>query len=356
MRVGRGKRLTKAAIAGGLSLAIAGCGGGSESDAASLAPPQSSPVVLADLLAYDPVLQAVRIDEAVVQCMGEQGFEYYPTAPPEVGADPLAALEAEMGPAAFAEQFGLGISTTAFLQSTVGPDLVGLAGVDTALTGQPEANRNDVFLDALTPQEQDAYAVALFGPDDGPLDNAGATDRNQEPQGCLAQARAFETSTALYDDFVETFAQDLAEIDALIAADPRIVEAQLAAASCVNEKGVVFSSLDEAYEEITTELQSLSGEAVGMPEGITEPELAVLAAENPDGIWGSFTVQLNNQQRSHLASLQAREQTLAVALLECNAGAAGAADLYQSVRADYEARFVTDEAGRLSEFKAAYAD
>ena len=103
----------------------------------------------------------VEAEEAIAACMRAEGFNYIAwvddTALTNVPVDPSIDSESRE----FAERYGFGISTQAYSQEDVGPDLVGHSGNGSGVVFSE--NPNEQIVNALDEAESFAYNKAYWG-------------------------------------------------------------------------------------------------------------------------------------------------------------------------------------------------
>ena len=314
--------------------------------------------------------------EKITTCMRELGWEYVPmdgAGDIFFGGDPFEADGLEYGSAEWVAKYGLGITTQAFGQGQVGPDLVGyddsqMAEFDEAMADQPDPNAE--YVNSLSEAEQEAYFTDLYG--DQPEFDDTLTEEEQEafwndwePTGC--QSVAYDTGFGGPEQaFYEAFGDELDEMYERVSADPRIVAQQSELADCLAESGHSISADEDPwqqfYEMFESDMESLyesSGAfqdpSEGLdPESMSEEEInEILDAMSPTG------PELGAEQLATLAELQQRELDLAADLLECEPGfftGAGQDEIFFEVLAEYEQEFLDQNAAALSEFENSGAE
>ena len=136
-------------------------------------------------------------EETIAVCMRELGWEYIPVDQSQFTGDfnDAGPDGLEYGSAEWVAKYGLGITTQAFSQSEVGPDLVGFDDSDFVDSDEGFVDPNQDYVATLGPAEQDAYFADLHG--EQPEFDETLTEEEQiarfsdfEPTGC--QAEAFE--------------------------------------------------------------------------------------------------------------------------------------------------------------------
>ena len=298
--------------------------------------------------------QQRRAEQAIAECMAEQGFTYIPRDPAEFmsfGGPPDE--EFEPGSDAWIAKYGFGISTQRFPQSAVG-DLVGHP--DDQFFGPPTeiVDPNQEYLEGLSDGEREAYQEALFGlpPDFGP--EGPAEDFVFEPSGC--QFQAFEDASGAPDnarEFYEAFGDELESMWQRIEADSRVVAFNDDIGSCVAEEGLQWTGFNDVYEQFEPRLNDLdrnSGlfrdpfEDAGLnPEEMSQEQIRDFVIESQ---------RLDASQLAILAEIQADEIALAQAVIACGGGPVAEQKLMNEVRVEYEQAFLDANADELAEYGA----
>lgn len=308
--------------------------------------------------------QQRQVNERVTECMAAEGFEWLPDAGPvqdftDVGSDGL-----EYGSDEWTAKWGFGMSTQAFPQASVGPDLLGMDESAMGMEEEDYVDPNAEYLDSLSEAERQAYSEALYGGEDnGPAIDESMTEEEMdaafqewqathEPTGCMNIAQEGKFSN---QDFYMEFGEDLEEMYSRIEADPRIVEANAEIAECMADKGLTFTTMQDVQEDIWSRLEPMqrdiySEEAFGLAEEVEGESDGGTAATTVESNF-SFP-ELSDEAKAELAEIQAEEIEMAVAVNECGGGYRGQEELYREVSQDLEAQFVEENKGRLEEYKA----
>lgn len=187
----RGARIRSVALV--CALLLGACSSGEPSPV-----PEDQPLPIDALLTASGVKTTSpqqEFDEGQLQikeCMGAEGFEYFPSKiDQEVELESLPSAELE----GYATEHGYGLTETLLPEGTAltavrAGVLPAFVELDLSALGLPETDsetdQNDLYLLALSPDEQDAYQVALEGPllvDD---------ELNDEPTdlGCMGMEEA----------------------------------------------------------------------------------------------------------------------------------------------------------------------
>jgi hypothetical protein len=313
-----------------------------------------------------------RVQDAIVTCMAEQGFEYSPSGTSIMGM--LGTGGEDDGPRpgseAWVARYGFGISTQAFSQDDVGPNLIGSTGGDLSF-GVDDANR--AYVEGLTPADQAAYYQALYGVT---AENLGAGlalggDGLNEADGMAAlaglagafgagcEAQANQIATGGFDmlSFFFQFGADFEAINDAITNDPRVIELQRTVTECVRSQGAEFNNYQEAMASFRTRLAPIQEAAtVTGAELPTVDDLAnrsMLELQDLLNQALTTTSNLTDAQKADLAVIQTDEVRVATAFDECGSGITGLSrhPIYNEVRVEVEQRFVDENFDRLVAFR-----
>lgn len=342
---GAGRLLRTLALVASIAVVAAACGSGtddeSSSDDASSDDALGSPLFEAlglnevflnpNDVAGQQELQ-IAINESIQECMTAEGFEWQPSAASGSlfgGADAFDGLDPESRE--WAERYGFGVSTLLFAQEDVGPNLVG----NNFGTGpEGEEDPNAAYLQGLSESDRIAYDEALFGENtfdfgDDVSDEelaAAQADAMLNPTGCLPTAQNEIFGTGLFAA-VEEFGP---EIDALFDSvfdDSRVAELEDQMRTCVQDDGIEYVSPNDVYDHFFAQTQDFID--------------AQVAFSSPDD--GPV---LTDEQIAKLGDVQRDEVSLAVAMFDCGEEV-GFEDTVNTVRVEYEAKFVTDNQARI---------
>lgn len=217
-------------------LVMAGCGSGSSGPSqAELLDPMNSP--MAKLLGYDisPADQKVKqleTEQAVADCMKDEGWEYKPVDYSSMSSgtaweDEYAEQMAD--PVAYGEKYGYGIVRQNDLSDQMNED-----------GGSSYVDPNQDYLESLSMDESQAYQEALYGKQS--MEPMGDSDEYIPPpieeQGCYGKANAEVYGAAMSDPDFQTKMNDFYEN---AQNDPEIVAANKVWATCM-------SAIDQSYE------------------------------------------------------------------------------------------------------------
>lgn len=300
-------------------------------------------------------------EDKIAACMKEQGFEYIPrdnsdfnftNSPDGIDYDSRE----------YVEKYGFGITTQWYPQSEVGPDLVGNLYED-EFEEQEENDPNQAIMEALDDSTREAYQAALWGdPDDFPtFDPETMTEEELEeasasfdatPQGCEGEAWADDFNNAFYQEFGD----ELNDLYESIEDDPRIAASQQEINECVADKGydfdAGFSGYEKLFEMFQEDLQRID-EMVGssFEVGFEEQDFETMTEEEIDAIYNQPR-EFTDEAKALLAEIQAEEIEMALVAYDCGGGNNADGELFQEIAAEYEQRFLDENADKLSPYKA----
>jgi hypothetical protein len=300
-------------------------------------------------------------EEKVAACMRAEGFEYTPSSNDQFQSF-LVEDELGYGTAEWVAKFGFGISTQAFSQSAVGPNLVGSTDEgfdldDDTTTTDP----NQTYVETLSDAEQTAYYATLYGNSSGPEWDSSLSDEENEAvqedfynkdtelTGCANIAfqdssggDSFETATAVF----EKFGDELEELQQRIEADPKIVGLRADLKACVLKKGFDYTDQETAFNDLDSRMSGIGEQDSEQ----AEVDYGSLTDEQVDAL---FTAQeaLSDADKEKLAEVQKYELELAAVVSECSGGSldiSGSAT-YTEVRVRLEQEFLDTNSDALAE-------
>lgn len=298
-----------------------------------------------------------QVQQMTAECMIEKGFQYTPQQQGSTiffggpGGDELPYFSDE-----WVAKYGFGISTQRFSQSSVG-DLVGYP--DEEFNGPDEAftDPNMEYLETLSPGEQEAYQEALWGQ---PPDFDGADPDESfmfEPSGCQGDAMTsvFEQGPGGGEAFYNAFGDELDAMEERAEADPRYVEFNDEVTSCVSEAGMTWIDQEELYERFESRLSAIQPSGFGPGSGDPLEAAGLDPEEMSDREIDEFFRDLNRLDPAdldELAAIQAEEIALAEVVIGCGGGPLNEQWVLGEVRAEYEQKFLDENADALAEFKS----
>ncbi len=325
----------------------------------------------------------------VVECMSAQGFEYFPEDP-ERFADFEDPFEEDWGSEEWTKKWGFGVTTQAFGQSQVGPDLLGWPDEQMAFPSEEEMaeDPNQIYVESLSESEREAYYAVLWGnepeiTEDMTNEEIDELYMNWEPDGCYNEASEQVWGNGGFGDggdvegFYTEFGDQLDEIYERVQADPRIqaetdrINECMAAAGqpALPEDGdfwslfyedleplqeEVWASMDAFYEEQYGDEgigeDSIGGEAVGSVDEVADEGAEDFFFEQPE---------LTEDQKARLAVLQEREIATALALVECGGsafGGLGDSEIFFEVMTEYEQEFLDANAAEIEQYRNVFGE
>ncbi len=232
--------------------------------------------------------EAQAVQHRIGACMAALGLPYIEFVEPE-----LEIPDQDLGPRDWAAKWGFGISTS--------------VGVAHPRLAAPDPNLSHV--EALPLPEGESYRAALFGTASSP--------------SCIRDAN--DAIYGRHDRLLAGLAPALTGLEEGIAADPRTVDADARWRSCATSSALRPSSRRafgrEAIDEIGRRLEAI----MGPPPGVADFD------------------------RNALERLQALEIDIALRGIDCDDVVR---PVLESVRLEYEARFVEAHRAELDDLKA----
>lgn len=306
--------------------------------------------------------QQLEINEMVTACMAAEGFEWKPDPRESMMAGPPLDDEGlEWGSDEWTAKYGFGISTMAFPQETVGPDLLG--SNDSFMMEEEEGtDPNATYVESLSEAEQEEFYATLYGDDQGPdIDFEAMTEEEIEaameeyysdfiPTGCMNEAQDDVMGFGGSGYFME-FQDELQNMYEQIEEDPRIAALDQEIASCVSDKGLVYTDMQAVYEDLEERMQPLYEEAYnqGPDEILSDEEMASMSEREMQELFGP---KLSDEARATLAEIQTDELALATAVQECGGNEEARFEVYQEVSIEYEERFIEQNRAALDAYLA----
>jgi len=187
--------------------------------------------------------QHYQVQDLIVTCMSEAGFEYTPE--PFYGdredafEDPYAEVWQlqEEDPEAFAQEYGYGFTTLDF-------------GEEVVETSDPADDPNFAYRESLSTAAQEEYDIALYGDFEAIEEQAGEEGEVEvaEPGGCSNDAYEQVYGGGDGEASEEQFSELFEEWDALyqrIENDPRMDTATQAWLGCMTDAG--YADLEDIY-------------------------------------------------------------------------------------------------------------
>jgi len=295
------------------ALAAAACGGSSSPDDAAVAEAEAAAAALSPMESslgfpsepgrrqYELLTRQRAADEALTQCMEDAGF-FYVVAP----AEDLLRGGAYVGDGsrAWTTQNGLGIAT-AYLDA-----------LKTESSRQaPDAQQaNQAFVDSLTPEQADAYDLALVGDL-----SASAQTTEFAPAGCWGQSY---TELLKLIALVDVFEPELASLNDRLVGDPRVRDIEASWSECMTEAGYRYADQQAMVDDVYAQLLEIELADVNGSAQIASPEAADLV--------------IGFEREVALASFDCRD---------------GLTDALNELRGDYEQEFLDDNRFKIAELR-----
>ena len=270
--------------------------------------------------------QEQQAQERIAECMAEQGFEYIPYVP---NFEEMNFEEAD-----YVEEFGFGFAT----ELLVDPE-----EMEARMEAEMAQDPNQAIVEAMSPEEQEAYYEALYGPqpeidpETMSEEEIQAAFENFEPSGCQTEAYEEVFDQGAAQAFYEEFGAQLEEFFRRAESDPRIQELDDKWAACMKEKGYDFQRRSDAELSILRQL-----EAVGV---VTDLEVS------PDGELMGFGMEglgPDDPRRSEVEAIAEEELAVAKATFECEEGLD---EVYQEVYRELEREFIEQHRAELERFR-----
>lgn len=315
--------------------------------------------------AFDPDAdyrsQEMEIQQVIAACMAEEGFEYIPYVPSEVGGG-FAAVEFDQEE--YAKTYGFGVATWVLEAENYG-----------YYDEESDPDPNRPIVDAMDEFEQEEYWRVLYGgePDiitDTPPEELEAMTEEElnrfydeaysdwEPDGCQNEAwedaYGGEADMAFWDEFGE----DYEEVYIRAESDPRIVEAQTGWSSCMADKGHDFVDQEAMYayfwggevggEYVESEFSIAVNELITYPE-YPEPDLTELE-DGEEPIFEDPSLFAPQYDIEELQPYIDEEIAVATADYECSEDMY---EIWEEVYKELEQEFIEENLDRLIAFKEA---
>lgn len=208
------------------------------------------------MTADDAAAGALRMEEAVAACMGEQGFEYVPDTSGYHYID-AAAIDPPPGSREFAELYGYGF-----------------AALPEEMRSEGTANANDAIMGTMSPEELEAYQRALWGDAVGSDPDGGG---EVELAGCFGAAREQVWGYREEDPVRVALEGEIALIDAEAAPTDAAVSAAAGRwSACMSDAGHPGYGTPPDAEEAAWERWTVFNDAIA-----ADP---MLGEVGPDGL------------------------------------------------------------------------
>jgi hypothetical protein len=319
--------------------------------------------------AFDPDAdfrsQEMEIQQQIAECMAQEGFEYIPYVPSDIGGG--------FGPGEFEQEeyvktYGFGVATWVLEADNFG-----------YYDEESDPNPNRAIEEAMDEFEREEYYRALWGGEPPLIENTppeeidAMTDAERDefynsayenwmPDGC--ESSAYEEAYGGGEEdmaFWEEFGQDYEEVFMRAESDSRIVEAQAGWSSCMAEKGHDFANQEAMYtyfwggdvggEYVESEFSKAVNELIKWPES-EFPEIEV--GENgeevivEDPVIEDPSLYLPEYDIEELQPYIDEEIAVATADYECSKDRF---EIWEDVYKELEQQFIEDNLDRLLAFK-----
>jgi hypothetical protein len=317
-------------------LGVAACGGGDGGGS------EASDSPLADLFGwndFDPVesrRQELAIEEAIVVCMREEGFEYQPVdynsqVDADVGQEDYALMQES--PEAYGEKYGYGVVRNYELYEE---PYIGDGG--DGYGGPPFEDPNEDYVMSLSDSERDAYFEVLYGPpqmeEDFDETDPDGTQLTYAPpleeQGCQGRARLEVVGDDPMND--PEIQEAMNDVFSSQQDDPRLENAQRGWVECMagtlNDydlpEGMTVERTDSMYQVLDGMKSAAMGQQIlpldpdtGMPVGDFDDSQGWSSYENEDGTGFAFVGERAVIPEAKLERLRADELALWAADWDC---------------------------------------
>ena len=236
-----------------------------------------------------------RVEESIVRCMAEQGFEFAPNAANT--NNPVQDRQNELTVREWTTQYGFGISTSF-----------------DSVTQNLASNPNFEIFVGMSPAEQEVWALTLNGVGVGALLGGDGPVNNTLPleeQGCIGQA-LIDTGGQEAIEGLGDFGEIYEEGEAALFERRELVDAVDAWTRCMSEGGFPnFGTLDDPEDEIRERFNVITAPLAAQADLTDEEGQALLDGDTLD-IDGIASLDIEA-----LRDVQADEIELALADLDC---------------------------------------
>lgn len=245
----------------------------------------------------------MQVEEAIAQCMADQGFEYVPVDYAAMGGVSSAARDEDSdelawGTLEFAKKWGYGITTNPYEDSTETA-----APID---EGSSYEDPNQPIVEAMSETEQAAYYAALYGESQEVVDpEAEPVEPSWEEMGCSGAAQHEIYGDAAFGSDADPFAELMEEMNRMwesIGTDDRVLANEAEWATCMADAGYpnlakvadaeqgFYAKVDpiwnDAYSDLGPDATQEDYDAV---EASIQDELAALSEEEIDTAVADYT-------------------------------------------------------------------
>lgn len=307
----------------------------------------------------------LEVNEKVKSCMAAEGFEWQPDPQEQMMSGPPTDDEGlEWGSEEWTAKYGFGISTMAFPQDVVGPDLVGSS--DSMMAGMEGeyVDPNQDYLSTLSDAEQQEFYATLYGDDQGPEMTEDMTEEEIQaavdeyyadyvPTGCMIEAQEEIFGFGGGGGFYMEFQDELQTMEEQVQEDPRIAGFEQEIASCVADRDQSYTDMETVSMDFEKRMQPIYDDTWSQQPEVSEADMAEMTEEEMNAL---FAPKLSDENKALLGQIQADEIALAAAVQECGGNDEERFKLYREVYAEYEERFIEDNKAALDAYLAEQED
>lgn len=262
-----------------------------------------------------------RVEEEIVRCMAEQGFEFKPTR--STRSNPVEDAQAELSERAWTLEFGYGISTS----------------FDSIASNQAtDPNAEIIF--SLSAGEREAWLDTLFGVDREGFDvDTGA--RPLEEQGCIGSS-IIATGGQGPIEGLEDFGSAYEEGEQAIYDRPEMITAVEAWSQCMGAAGYPGNAeLDDPEDDVRQRLDAITTPLGAALDAADDEEMRALVSGDTLDI-----ESLPGLDVDALRELQSDERAIALADLDCYDEHVRA--IFEPLRDEFERGLLTDYDAELT--------
>lgn len=275
-----------------------------------------------------------RVEDLVVTCMSERGFDYTAHAI-GAGSDDVAP-GADLADEDFAARWGFGW----------------LIVVDTGSAATDFVDPNDAYLETLSAVERDEWYITLYG-DQPQIEGIESEEELEdalasiEPSGCYHEATTEVYGTGETADRTELLIRlgdVMGDMEERFSADPQVEAVIAEFGTCMSDAGFPMVGTDDvrgALDAIVTELN----DAYASIDGSDEGQSGGSQSEDPDGAADAFEAARVDAEDA--------ERDLAIAAASCGMSPR-TMELRQleDLRHRYEEQLIEDKADLFDELRS----
>lgn len=303
-------RAAVVATVGAVALLLTGCTGGSDKPGDASSERELGPLdeymekIYSQQSEEDMDAQMREVEEITAACMAEQGFDYTPLDPATDGATMGVGTESEIewGTREFVEEFGYGASTNPWGDE---------AG---AVPEEEYVDPNAEYVEAMAPEEQEAYFAALYGEPQGSEDPEEIVEWDWTKAGCSgkAQHEVYETVDGVDADEFTALQEEMTSVWEGVMNDPRLAEINGDWASCMADAGYTFATPEDAANsiyELTNKVYDEAYADVDYESATTEEDFAAIEAEVQEIIDARMAEITDTELATALADFECKEES-----------------------------------------------